>query len=764
MEQPTGNRARTSLIGVSAPRSHARRLVAGRGRYADDLRFPRLLHAAFLRSPHPHARIARLDLAPARGAEGVFAAFDAAGLAAVCAPWQTRLATWPTHRSPPQPPLATGRALWQGQPVAIVLAASRALAEDAAERIEIEWEALDAVADPETALSNESCLVHPELGSNLAFEHAIEAGDPQAAFARAARLVQRKLKFARHTGVPLEPRSIVADFDAAQRQLTVYQATQVPHQMRVAYAECLGLAEQDVRVLTPDVGGGFGVKLHVYDDEMAVCAASVLTGRAVKYVCDRLEAFASDIHARAHSISVSVALDADGRMTALAVDDLVEAGAYSAYPRSSILEGLHVLMMSGTPYAVNAYRGRLRVAWQNKPATGSYRGVGQPVACAAVEALMDACARTLEMDPAEFRRIHFRTEGATPTGVQAGGLSHEACLDQLLSLMDYKNLRETQRRERARGRNLGIGFASFVEQSAPGPAFYGAAGVKISAQEGCTLRLEPSGSVTCITSNADQGQGVETALAQLIAEELELPLAAVRVVGGDTAMTAVGGGTFASRGLTLAGEAVLRAARLLAERIEALRRATGILPLAEIAALMNYRQHALPAGLEADPAVTVYFTMKHPFFLANGIQASLVEVDADTGLVKLLKHWVVEDCGRLINPLLADEQLRGGVVQGLGAALFEESLYDENAQLLNGSMADYLVPMAGEMPDIVVGHVETPVIGTALGAKGIGEAGTIGAAAAVGNAINDALAPFGAEVLELPYTPQRILQALGRVR
>jgi carbon-monoxide dehydrogenase large subunit len=346
--------------------------------------------------------------------------------------------------------------------------------------------------------------------------------------------------------------------------------------------------------------------------------------------------------------------------------------------------------------------------------------------------------------------------------VQGGSLSHDACLDRLLALMNYQELRALQKRHPER--HFGIGFATFTEQNAPGPGFYGAAGVKISAQEGCTLRLEPSGTVTCITSNPDQGQGVETALAQLIADELELPLASVRIVGADTAMTSVGGGTFASRGLTIAGEAVLRAARQLGARIAGLRQASGVEPIEEIAALMNYRQHSLPVGIDADPSVTVHFTMKQAFFLANGIQASLVELDVETGMVKLLKHWVVEDCGRVINPLLADEQLRGGVAQGLGAALFEESLYDDGAQLLNGSMADYLVPMAGELPDIVIAHVETPVESTALGAKGIGEAGTIGAAAAVGNAINDALAPLGAEVLELPFTPQRILRALGQVR
>jgi carbon-monoxide dehydrogenase large subunit len=745
-------------VGDAVPRAHAKRLAAGRGRFADDLRFPRLLHAAFLRSPHAHARILSLDLIPAKKIEGVAAVFDVAALAVVCKPWQTKLATWPGHRSMPQPPLAMQRALWQGQPVAIVLATSRAIAEDAVERIEVDWQPLEALADPDAALSAAAPLLHPELGSNLAFEHSIEAG----AMPQDARTVQRRMKFARHTGVPLEPRSIVADFDPATRQLTVHQSTQVPHQMRTLYAESFALPEQDVRVLTPDVGGGFGVKLHVYDDEVAVCAASILTGRVVKYVCDRLEAFVSDIHARAHRVTVSMALGADARIAALSVDDLVEAGAYSAYPRSSILEGLQVLLFAGTPYDIGAYRGRLRVAWQNKPATGSYRGVGQPVACGAVELLVDACAREAGIDPAEFRRRNFRREGTTPSGVPAGGLSHEACLDRLLALMDYPALRKQQAEALVQGRHLGIGLAVFVEQNSPGAGFYGAAGVKISPQEGCTLRLEPSGSITCITSNPDQGQGVETALAQLVAGELGVPLEAVRVAGGDTLMTTVGGGTFASRGLAIAGEATLLAARQLAQRIAAVRGATGLAaaPLSEIAAVMNYKQHLLPAGFDAGPAVTAHAVMPQPYLLANGVQASLLEVDPRTGLVRLLKHWVVEDCGRVINPLLADEQLRGGVVQGLGAALYEECLYGAEAQLLNGSMADYLVPMAGEMPDIAIAHIETPVPGTLLGAKGIGEAGTIGAAAAVGNAINDALAPLGAEVMAQPYTPERILEAL----
>jgi carbon-monoxide dehydrogenase large subunit len=788
VERAAHERLAPGAVGVATPRARAKRLAAGRGKYADDLAFPRLLHAAFVRSPHAHARIARIDLAPALAVAGVVAAYDGRAVSTVCRPWETRLATWPAHRSPPQPPLALERVLWQGQPVAIVLATSRAIAEDGAAGVEVEWEALDPVADPERALEPGAALVHPELGTNLAFEHRIEAGAPGEAFARAHRVVSAQLVFSRHTGVPLEARTLVADFDPTVRQLTVHASTQVPHQMRAALSDCLGLPEHDVRIVTPDVGGGFGIKLHVYDDEMATCAAAVLARRPVKFQCDRLEAFTSDVHARAHRVEARAAFAADGTVLGFALDDLMEAGAYSVYPRSSILEGLQVLTFAGVQYAADAYAGRLRVVYQNKPLTGSYRGVGQPVACGTIEALMDLGARACGVDPAEIRRLNFRTasHGGTraPSGVDAGALSHDACLDRLLALMDYPSLRAEQARERARGRHLGIGFATFLEQNSPGPGFYGAADVKISGQDGCTLRLEPSGTVTCITSNADQGQGVETALAQLVAQALGLPLEAVRVAGGDTVMTSVGGGTFASRGLVVAGEAALAAANTLRERLlqvaaalwavpgESVRMMGGVLQeaggtrsiaLAELAAIMNYKQHLLPPGTPIEPVASAHVVMPQPFMLANGVQASLVEVDVATGFVKLLRHWVVEDCGRVINPLLADEQLRGGVVQGIGAALFEECRYDATGQLLTGTMADYLVPMAGELPDIEIAHIETPVAGTLLGAKGIGEAGTVGAAAAVGNAINDALATFGAFVGEQPYTPERVLDALGRV-
>jgi carbon-monoxide dehydrogenase large subunit len=769
----------------SLPRIKAKILAAGRGRYADDLRFPRLAHAAFLRSPYAHARIRRVDLAAVRAAPGVLAAYDGRAIGAVCRPWATRLATFPGHRCAAQPPLAVDRAVWQGQPAVIVVARSRALAEDALSRTDVEWEELEPIADPAGALRDGAAAIHPELGSNLAFEHRFDRGNALAVFESAARVVSRTFHFARHTGVTLETRSLVADYDPAARRLTVHASTQVPHQMRAVLADCLDVPEQDVRVVTPDVGGGFGIKLHCYDDEMAVCAAAMLLGRPVKYVCDRLEALQSDIHARGHRVSASLALDGDGRVLALQLDDCMEAGAYSVYPRSSILEGLHAVNFAGIVYGFDACAGRLRVAYQNKPGTASYRGVGQPIACAVTEFMMDAAAAELGTDPAEFRRRNFRGDMAAatvaPASIDGSGLSHAKCLDTLLELMGYAELRERQRAARAGGRLLGIGLASFVEQNAPGPAFYGNAQVKISAADGCTLRLEPSGAFTCITSNTDQGQGVESTLGQLLAGHFGVPASRVRIAAGDTVVTPVGGGTFASRGLVSCGEAALAAALELTAHLRAAAAALWDVPLdavrldadavrsdggrrltlAELGDVLHYKRHLLPAGAAVGADVTVQTSVKQPYLLANGVQASFVEVDRDTGIVRLLGHWVVEDCGRLVNPLLADEQLRGGVVQGLGAALFEECRYNERAQLLSGTLADYLVPMAAELPDIVIAHVETPVPDCLLGSKGIGEAGTIGAGAAVGNAINDALRPLGCAIDEQPYTPERILQVLG---
>jgi len=776
------------VVGTSVARPQARQFVSGRGRYTDDLRIAGALHAVFLRSPYAHARIEAIDLDAARRAPGVVAAFDGNAIGSVCAAWSANFTTMPDHRSAPQPPLAVERTLWQGQPVAVIVAESRAMGEDALGLIEVRWSELEPLPFPgATAVSDPAHPpLHAALGTNIAYERSINAGDPDRAFADADRVIKRKLLFARHTGVPLEARSILAEFDPGLRRLTVYQSTQVPHQMRAIYAELLGLCEADVRVIVPDVGGAFGIKLHLYDDEITVAAASMLLGRPVKFVSDRLEAFVSDIHARGHTVDAAVAVKEDGTVLGFEVDDIMEIGAYSVYPRTSVGEGQHAISLTGAPYAAPALRARLRAVFQNKALVGSYRGVGQPIACGITEHLIDAAAAELGIDPAEMRRRNFRRPGIDPSrtagGIEAGDLSHQRCLARLLQLMDYERLRADQANARKAGRHLGIGIAAFVEMTAPGTGLYGAAGVKIACSDGCTLRLEPSGNVTCITGATDQGQGSDTGMAQLIADTLGLAFDRVRMVAGDTAVTPVGGGTWASRGLVVGGEAALRAAIALRDRLRAIaaalldaapdalvlsdasvreRNGARSLSLAELGGMLHFRQHLLPAGVDSSPMVTVHVVPSG--LIANGIQASLIQLDPDSGFVSPLRHWVVEDCGRVINPMLADEQLRGGVVQGLGEALFEECRYDERSQLQNATLSDYLVPMASDMPDIVIDHVHTAVTGTLLGAKGIGEAGTIGAAAAFVNAVNDALRTFDCAIAEIPCTPERVLRALRRV-
>lgn len=767
-------------------REAARRFVAGRGRYLDDVRLPGLLHVAFVRSPLACARWAELDLSAARAMPGVRGVWQARDLAGLCQPWTTALATLPQHRSAAQGPLADGRSHWQGQPIVMVAATSRALAEDALQTIEVAWDEGVPVVDPAAALRPDSPLIHPELGSNLALAHEVGAGRFAQVAAQAHCVVQRELRFARHTGVPLEGRGIVADFDPSTRSLTVHQSTQVPQQMRALIARHFGLRETDVRVITPDVGGAFGVKLHVYDDEMAAIAASMLLGQPVKFTSDRFEALNSDVHARAHQVSAQMALAADGTVLGFAVDDLMEVGAYSMYPRTSVLEGMQAISMVGTAYQGSVLEARLRVAYQNKAPVGAYRGVGQPVACAITEQLMDAGAAALGMDPAELRRRNYRVpdlHGAlSANGMDLGPLSHHACLDQLLALMDYEGLRRQQQQMRAQGRHFGIGLAAFVELTAPGAGFYGAAGAPITAQDGCVLRLEPDGGLTCLLSSTDQGQGVDTVVQQLLADTLDVDMAAVRVVRGDTHSVPAGGGTWASRGMVVGGEAVLLAAHQLRAQLAALAAAVLGVPVAELqwqdagfvhaqgrvdcktlAQLLHFRMHELPPGFSPQSMASASALPRQAFLASNGVQASWIELDPDTGFIQVLKHWVVEDCGRVLNPLLADEQLRGGVVQGLGAALFEECRYDERGQHLTSTLADYLVPMAGEMPDIVIAHVHTPVSQTLLGAKGIGEAGTIGAGAALANALHDALAPWGVQVDSQPYTPEKILRALGKV-
>ena len=778
-----------SYIGRSVPRPHLARLTQGRGLYVSDLSLPRMVHVAFLRSPYAHAEIVKIDTTAAGAMPGVVRIVDGTEMQALCTPWVGVLGHLKGLKSAPQHPLAVGRVRWQGEPVVAVIATSRALAEDAVERIEIEFNELPAVVDVLAGLDPTQPVIHPSLGDNLAFERRLDAGAVDAAMAEADEIIAHSFTFGRHTGVTLEARSIVADWNRGEQRLCVHLGNQAPHMMQNIIALHLGLQEAQVRVLCQDVGGSFGIKVHVYSEDLAVPALSRLLGRPVKYVADRLESFVADIHARDHVVHARIGVKRDGRIMAFEIDDLTGIGPFSVYPRTSAVEANQVVNLVGGPYTCPNYRARTRVVFQNKAVMSQYRGVGHPIATSVTEGLVDLAAARIGMDPVEIRRLNLVADDAYPcasaSGLRFEGLSHHASLNKLLAMMDYPALRAEQAALRQQGVYRGIGFASFIEITNPGPAFYGVGGAKISAQDGAAVRLDASGVVTVQTSITEQGQGSGAIIAQIVATAMGVPLDRVRVILGDTDNTPYGGGTWASRGAGIGGEAAWQAGRALRDNVlklagiilqaqpETLDLRNGAvvdatdgrerLPLAELARIAYFRPDTLPPGFQSELMATRHYVPReYPFAFTNGVQASYLEVDIETGFIRLLRHWVVEDCGTIINPQLVDEQIRGGVVQGLGAALFEHCRYDAQGQMINANMADYLVPMAGEMPDIEVAHVVTPTLESALGVKGAGEAGTAGASACVSNAVNDALAKFGAIITEIPLTPELVLRALGR--
>ncbi|WP_270934172.1 xanthine dehydrogenase family protein molybdopterin-binding subunit [Falsiroseomonas oryzae] len=779
-----------SYIGRSVPRPNVPKLVQGRATYTDDVQLPRLVHAAFLRSPHAHARIARIDAAAAMQVPGVVRVFTGADLAKVCDPWVATLDHLKGMKSAPQYPLPLERATWQGEPVVAVVADSRAAAEDGVAALLVEFEPLPAQLDMETALAPGAVVIHPQLGDNLVFTRTAEKGDVAAAMAAAHKVVEATFVTGRHTGVTLEPRSIIADYNRAEGTLTVHHSTQAPHMMQGVFAKQLRLEDGQVRVICKDVGGSFGIKVHVYPDEVAVAAMARILGRPVKFVADRFESFVSDIHARDHRIKGRIAVDADGKILAFDIDDLTGIGPYSVYPRTSAIEGNQVVNLCGGPYDFANYRCTTTVVLQNKTPTCQYRAVGHPIATAVTEGLVDLAAEALGMDPIEIRRRNLIRDDAypytSPPGMRFEGLSHHAALDKLLQMVPVDRIRADQAEQRKRGVHRGLGFASFIELTNPSPFMYGIGGARISAQDGATVRMDPDGSVVVMSGVTEQGQGTEGILRQIVAHGVGVPVERVKVITGDTQTTPYGGGTWACRGAGIGGEAALQSAIALKQQIlvvagamlqaapdsldivmgQVVDRDTGRerMPLAELGRIVYYRGDTLPKDLPRELVQTRHFiTKEYPFAFTNGIQASWVEVDTETGMVKLLEHWCVEDCGRVVNPLLVDEQVRGGIVQGLGGALYEHCVYDEQGNLLTTTMADYLVPMSAEMPDMHVGHVETPTKESLLGAKGAGEAGTAGAPAALMNAINDALRPLGARVTEQPFTPARILAALSRI-
>ncbi len=777
-------------IGRTVHRVEDPRVLAGHGTYVDDMHLPRMLEVAFVRSPHAHARLVRVEVERARRHPGVVAVLTGAEAARHASPARGILLHYQGMKTGPQYPLALDRARYVGEPVAAVAAASRAVAEDACELVHVTYEPLAPLLDAETALRPDAPRLHDELEDNRILHAAFQGGDVEAAFRQADHIFRDTFHFARHTGVTIEPRSLLAQFEPATRSLTLWISTQVPHMMQAVLAAILGLEEHRIRVIAPDVGGSFGIKIHVYQDDIAACLLAVLTGRPVKWVADRRESFLADIHAREQRVAVELATKADGTILGLKAQVMAPVGAWSAYPRSSVVEGSQTARLLPGPYRVRNYAYTLEVVAQNKVLTSQYRAVGHPIAAACMDGMLDLASRGLGLDPAEIRLRNLLRQPEFPYTSITGNLydsgSYAECLEVLLEHAGYAALRRDQAALRERGVHHGIGLCCFIEITGPGAQFYGMGGAPISGQDGTTVRVEPTGKVTALIGVTDQGQGTHTTMAQIVAEYLGVDVRDVKVISGDTGATPYGGGTWASRssvvgaGATVLASQAVRAkilgvaGHLLEANPEDLELTDGrvfvkgsparALSLGDVARTVHYQSHRLPKDMEPSLEATNHYTNPIAWTFTNGAHLAVVRVDVETGEVRLLTYAVVEDCGRIINPAIVDGQVRGGVAQGIGGALYEECVYDGAGQLLTTSLMDYLVPSTAEVPDIQVGHLETPSPFTVGGFKGVGEAGTAGAPGAILNAVNDALLPFGARVTRQPITPERILQALRAKR
>ena len=664
-----------------------------------------------------------------------------------------------------------------GEPVVAIAAPDRYLAEDACDLVEIDYEPLPPVVDPEAAMRPDAPVIHEELGDNIIYRGGFDKGEVDPAFARAHRVYRDRFVIGRQTCVALEPRSLVAAYEARDRSLTVWISSQVPHMMQAIFARILGLPEQKIRVIAPDVGGSFGLKIHCYSDDVAACLLTMKVGRPVKWV--------ADIHCREHLVDVEAAVSEDGAVLGLRSRAITGVGPWSCYPRSSVVEGSQVIRLLTGPYRIRNYKAELSVVAQTKALMSQYRAVGHPIASMVIEAILDRAARDLGLDPVEIRRRNLVRPDELPYTTAFGYVfesgSYLESLELALDKGGYARWREEQARGRREGRHLGIGLSCFIELTAPG-SFYGSGGAPISAQDSATVRVEPGGTVTALIGVTNQGQGAHTAFAQIIADQLGVSVEDVNVMSGDTALVPYGGGTSGSRGAVLGAGASILACRAVAEKV---RRIAGhlleaapddielrdgkvsvrgasdrSLTLADIGFRVYYQSDKLPRDLEPSLEATAHYTPARPITWANGVHMVVVEVDVETGLVKILRYVTVEDCGPMINPALVAEQVRGAVVQGIGSTLYEHVVYDAEGQLLTRTLMDYLVPGAAEMPDIEVHHLETPSPFTLGGFKGIAEAGTAGAPGAILNAVNDALAPFGVRLTRQPITPDLIRSAL----
>ncbi len=763
-----------TYAGQSVKRFEDHRLLTGQSSYVDDLKFPGLLHAAVLRSPHAHASIESIDATAASRLPGVVAVITADDIQGVASHIPTRAATDADELRPPRHPvLATGKVCYVGQAVAVVVAKDPYAAGDALEEILVDYRVLPAVIDPMEAVKKETTVVHEDLGSNVSLQTVNSGGDLDAAFAAADHTVKQQYEVQRLAPAPMEPRGVVADYRKDEDLLTVWDSTQHPHEIRDHLVHLLGRTEANVRVVAPDVGGGFGEKGCLFPEEVAIPYISILLGRPVKWMESRQENMLS-FHGRGYTVELEAAVKNDGTLLGIKVNIVADLGAYY-FLSTPTIPVLTSHRLTG-PYQTPAMAVHVQGVVTNKPPTGAYRGAGGPEAAFCMERTIDLIAADLNLDPAEVRRRNFLPPDAfphdTPTGITYDSGNYEAAFDRSLEMADYEGWRRRSAEGNAAGGPLiGVGLATVVKGS-------GARGIVLT--DHARVIIEPSGEVTVHTGVSPHGQGTETTFAQMTADELGIGPGDIRVLHSDTDVLPAGGGTSASRGLIAGGTAlhvVLQevkqklafiASHLLdcppddvsfreGQAVNRYRPNRG-LPFSQVAAAA-YNEELLPQG--AEPGLDFKGTNtlgKSPY--SFGAHVAVVEVSRETGTIKILKYAAVHDAGKIINPMLAEGQVQGAIAQGLGQALLEGMVYSPEGQPLTGSLLDYALPTSTNTPDFDLETMETPSPITALGVKGIGELPTLAAPVAVANAVMNALSGAGVRHIDTPLTPEKVWQAL----
>ncbi|OGK76822.1 MAG: carbon monoxide dehydrogenase [Candidatus Rokubacteria bacterium GWC2_70_24] len=778
--------ATARLMGSSIKRREDPRFITGKGNYTDDLKLPGMTYAAFVRSEHANARIRGIDTARARAHPGVVAIFtgkDMTGVNSLPCGWLL-----PELKVPQHPPLATEAARCVGDPVAIVIAESQTAALDAADLVKVDWDVLPSVTSTARAATPGAPQIHEVAPNNIAFKFQIgDAAETDAAFTKADVVVKKRIVNQRLVANAMEPRACVARYEDATGDLTLWVTSQNPHVHRLLMtAFVLGIPEHKVRVIAPDVGGGFGSKIFLYNEETVCSWATRQIKRPIRWTSDRREAFQTDAQGRDHVTDAEVALSKDGTMLGLRVKTTANLGAYLSTFAPAVPTFLYATLLNGV-YAFGAIHAEVTGVFTNTTPVDAYRGAGRPEAAYLLERMVDACAAALKMDPAELRKKNFIPKFdngyQTKVALMYDSGNYGPCFDTLLQMLDYKKFRADQAAARAQGRLLGVGFSTYIEACSIAPSkVVGALGAQAGLWESGKVRVHPTGKVTVFTGSHSHGQGHETTFAQLAADQLGIPMDDVDIVHGDTGIVPFGMGTYGSRSASVGGTAILmsinkikeKGKRIAAHLLEAspgdMDYANGqffvkgspekAVPFGTVA-LVAYVPHNFPEGVEPGLEETSFYDPSN-FCFPFGAHACVVEVDPDTGHVKILRYLAVDDVGNVINPMIVDGMVHGGIAQGVGQALWEGAVYDDTSgQLITGSMMDYALPKADGLPMYETARTVTPTPVNPLGIKGAGETGTIASTPAVVNAVVDALSGLGVDHFEaMPLTPERVWKAV----